>query len=73
MTDTALEHFLGRPGPDAGCDACFRLMDEFAEAKAGGEELAARFPGAVTHLLNCTACREDLDALCAAAELHARP
>jgi hypothetical protein len=72
MTHTALERLLGRPGPDPGCDACFSLMDEIAEAKARGEEVAARFPLAVTHLVNCTACREDLDALCAEAELGER-
>ena len=61
MTDHAMLHrLLGRPGPDPGCDACFALMDEAAEAQAAGEDLARRFPQVASHVRDCAACREDL-------------
>jgi hypothetical protein len=64
MTDHALLHrLLGHPGPDPGCEACFEVMDQVAEAQAAGEDVTRRFPEVAAHLHDCPACREDLEGL----------
>ena len=70
MTDDPIrDHVLGHPGPDPGCDACFDVMDEVAEAQAAGDDQwSRRFPDVATHLLNCAACGEDIDGLRCALE-----
>jgi hypothetical protein len=66
-----LQNLLGRPGTDPGCDACFDVMDEVAEAQAHGEDTVRRFPEFAAHLRDCAACREDFDGL--RAQLSERP
>ena len=69
MTDNPFPHdLLGHPGPDPGCEACFAVMDEVAEAEAAGEDVAERFPAVAAHVRDCAACREDLAGLLASLE-----
>lgn len=56
---------LGTPGADPGCEETFRVLDAYVEALLRGEDLEARYPAVVTHLRNCTDCREDADGLLA--------
>lgn len=61
MKSRLLERLLGSRGPDPGCEACFELMDQYAEAVLRGEDPVYRFPDVVTHLRQCEACREDTE------------
>ena len=64
MTDHALiQRLLGHPDPDPGCEACFDVMDEVAEALAAAEDITRRFPAVAAHLRDCAACREDIEGL----------
>lgn len=64
MTDPQRVHdMLGHSAPDHGCDACFEVMDEVAEAQAAGEDISRRFPEVAAHVRDCAACREDLEGL----------
>ena len=66
MTDHQPVHdMLGHAAPDAGCDACFRLMDEVAEAQGAGMDISRRFPEVAAHVRDCAACRQDLEGLIA--------
>jgi hypothetical protein len=61
MKSELLERLLGTHSPDPGCEACFELMDQYAEVVLRGEGPESRFPGVVTHLRMCEACREDTE------------
>jgi len=64
MTDPEhVQDMLGHSVPDHGCDACFKVMDEVAEAQAAGEDISRRFPEVAAHVRDCAACREDLEGL----------
>jgi hypothetical protein len=65
MTESDLRKFLGSPDPDPGCDHSGELMDAYCELVSRGEPLTANFTGFLTHLANCTACREDTEGLLA--------
>jgi hypothetical protein len=56
---------LGLDGPDVGCDVCFELLDQYAEAIAAGTDAAAAFPGMAQHLVCCPACDEEAASLAA--------
>ncbi len=45
------------------CDDVYRLLDEFAEAVARGEDATRFMPQAQQHLEMCPDCREELEAL----------
>jgi hypothetical protein len=63
MTESELERLLGNDRPDPGCDHSGDLMDEYCELVLRGELLPDRFAVFVTHIANCTACREDTESL----------
>lgn len=65
MTDKSLQALLGNAAADPGCDGAFELLDQYAEAYLRGDDVARLFPGFVTHLQNCVACREDAEGLIA--------
>jgi hypothetical protein len=65
MTETDLEKLLGSNDPDPGCEGSGELMDAYCELVSRGEPLSADFAGFLTHLANCTACREDTEGLLA--------
>ena len=78
MTDfPILRELLGHAERDPGCDAGLAVIDAYCDAVDRGEPVDARFTEFRSHLANCTACREDTDALLAALrdlrnEEHAR-
>lgn len=45
------------------CDDVYRLLDEFAEAVARGEDTTRFMPQVQQHLAMCPDCREELEAL----------
>ena len=72
MTEDLRDRLLGR-SRDPGCDACFEVLDQYAEALAGGGNAAAQFPEVVAHLAGCDACHEDAEGLIAMLRLERPP
>jgi hypothetical protein len=66
MKPTVLERLLGTDSPDPGCEACFEILDQYAEAVLRGEDVVSRFPEVIAHLQQCDACREDTEGFLAA-------
>jgi hypothetical protein len=62
-----LDQLLGPTGYEIGCDECFDLLDEFVELELAGVDADAEIPGMRTHLVGCSACREEHDSLYALA------
>jgi len=73
MTNLDLRKLLGTDDADPGCDAAGELMDSFCELVAHGEPVSYRYTEFVTHMANCTACREDMEGLLAALRQQAKP
>ena len=68
MTESDLRKFLGSADDDPGCDAAFAVFDQYSDAVRRGDpaaHLAARYADFLTHVANCTTCREDLESLLA--------
>lgn len=65
MTESDLRKLLGTADPDPGCDESGEMMDAYCERVARGEPLTDRFAEFLTHIANCTACREDAESLLA--------
>ena len=66
MTESDLRRLLGSADDDPGCDAAFAVFDEYSDAVRRGHttaEVAARYAEFLTHVANCTTCREDLESL----------
>jgi len=70
MNDRHLIDLLGEPGEDPGCDACFAVMDLYAELVAAGRDAAGQLPDVARHLRSCSACREDVEGLIATLLAH---
>ena len=66
MKNQRFRDWLGSAAPDPGCEACFEVFDQYADALLREDDVVARFPEVVTHLRNCAACREDAEGLLAA-------
>lgn len=66
MSDRTLDPLLGSEGRDPGCDAGFELLDQYCEAVRRGDDVTRLYPELVTHIQNCSDCREDTEALLAA-------
>lgn len=66
MKDSELQKLLGSNDPDPGCDHSGELMDEYCELVLRGDALHDRYTAFLTHISNCTACREDTESLLAA-------
>ena len=73
MNDDLRERLLGSTARDPGCEACFELLDQYAEAVLRRDDVAQLFPGVIAHLASCPACREDTEGLLAALRLQAPP
>jgi hypothetical protein len=73
MSDDLRDRLLGSASGDPGCEACFELLDQYAEALVRGGDAANRFPQIVAHLASCEACREDTEGLIAALRLGMPP
>ena len=65
MSDFDLQRILGSPETDPGCDEAGELMDAYCELAARGEPASDRYAEFLTHMKNCTACREDMEGLLA--------
>jgi len=65
MNDRRLAKLLGSADTDPGCDHAGELMDEYCELVLRGEPVPERLAEFVTHIANCTACREDTESLLA--------
>ena len=65
MTQSDLRKLLGSSDPDPGCDHSGELMDEYCELRLRGAPLPERFAEFLTHMANCSACREDAESLLA--------
>lgn len=48
---------------ECSCDDAYRLLDEFTEAVAAGQDVARLMPLVQRHLEKCPDCREELEAL----------
>lgn len=73
MNDDLRDRLLGSAARDPGCEACFELLDMYAEAVLRGGDIARLFPEVLAHLAGCPACREDTEGLLAALRLQAPP
>lgn len=65
MSDIDLDRLLGSPNTDPGCDEAGELMDAYCELVSRGEPVSDRYAEFLTHMNNCTACREDMEGLLA--------
>ena len=65
MTRSDLQKLLGSADADGGCDDAGELMDAYCEFVARGEPVPDRYAEFLTHMYNCTACREDMEGLLA--------
>jgi hypothetical protein len=70
MKRELLERLLGPDLPDPGCEACFEVLDQYAESVLRGEDVESRFPEMIAHLTQCDACREDTEGFLAALRSH---
>lgn len=66
MTDPLFGHTRDTGTDDPGCDAAFEALDRYIEALLRGDDVTATYADVVTHLRNCSACREDAEGLLAA-------
>lgn len=66
MIESEIRKLLGSDAPDPGCDHSGELMDEYCELVLHGDALPDRYTTFLTHMANCTACREDMESLLAA-------
>jgi len=73
MNDDLRDRLLGSGFRDPGCESCFEVLDQYAEALVGGGDAARLFPEVVAHLASCAACREDAAGLIAALRLPSPP
>ena len=65
MNEDIRNRLLGSASPDPGCEACFEILDQYAEAVLQGVDVAQLFPQVIAHLESCEACREDTEGLIA--------
>ena len=73
MKRNLMDRLFGSGEPDPGCEACFEVLDEYAEALLRGDNAEALFPQLVAHLAGCPACREDTEGLIAALRRGSSP
>ena len=66
MNRELVDRLLGGGDRDPGCEACFEILDQYAEAALRGEDAEKLFPQITAHLAGCPACREDTEGLIAA-------
>lgn len=65
MTKFEFQKLLGSADVDRGCEDAGELMDAYCEHVARGEPVSDRYAAFLTHMYNCTACREDMEGLLA--------
>jgi len=67
------KELLGDRAPDPGCDMCFEVLDQYAEALLRRDDVQRLFPHVIAHLAGCPACREDTEGLLAVLRREAFP
>ena len=65
MNDIDLDRLLGSQDADLGCDEAGELMDAYCDLMSRGEPVSERYAEFLTHMTNCSACREDMEGLLA--------
>jgi hypothetical protein len=60
-----IERLIGPAGPDLSCEECFEALDAYVERELAGPGADAAMSAMRTHLLGCSACRDDHDSLLA--------
>ena len=65
MSDDLRQRLFGSDPRDPGCEACFELLDQFAESALAGADVTRLYPQVVAHIGSCEACREDTEGLLA--------
>lgn len=65
MKKNLRDQLLGAAARDPGCEACFELFDQYAEALLRADDVERLFPDIVAHIASCEACREDAEGLMA--------
>ena len=73
MNEELRNRLLGGGAHDPGCEACFELLDQYAEAMLRMDDVGRLYPEVVAHLAGCAACREDTEGLLAALRREASP
>lgn len=73
MSHSLVNRLLGGGERDPGCEACFEVLDAYAEAVQRGADADRLFPEVVAHLAGCAACREDAEGLLAALRADRSP
>ena len=73
MKDDLRKRLFGSGERDAGCEAGFDVLDQYAEAVLRGEDVARLFPEVFAHITSCPDCREDTEGMIAALRLQMPP
>jgi hypothetical protein len=60
-----VDHLVGPPGPELGCDECFEVLDTYVELELARVAADDQMPLMRAHLQGCPACRDDHDSLLA--------
>ena len=61
MSENIRKRLLGSSTDDPGCEACFEVLDQYAEVLLQGGDAAKQFPELIAHIESCPACREDTE------------
>ncbi len=48
---------------EMGCDGCFELMDQLAQAELDGTQIDQQLQAVQNHLEQCKCCRDEYDSL----------
>ena len=70
MTANLLKKLVMTDENELPCDEVHLLVDQFAEMKLRGDDVAALMPMVMHHLDMCRDCLEEYDALIAALEVE---
>lgn len=54
---------LGPGRPEAACDECFRLLDQYVDREHHARDAAREFPELAAHLEGCPVCHEEYESL----------
>jgi hypothetical protein len=63
LTDLIQLAATARGEDTLGCDGCFELMDQLAQAELDGREIPKALELVRIHLEQCKCCRDEYDAL----------
>ncbi len=58
-----LARVLGPAGPEATCEECSELLDQYVDLEVAGAHADTRLPAIRAHLEGCPACHEEYESL----------